>query len=80
MLRLVVVGCTLMIVMGSLAASPRVDPRETSPSPSEVTQRVAGPPALMDAYGRVPSPRAFVYRPCRTMTWVKCPQTLTEQP
>ncbi len=80
MLRLVLLGCFLIVAIVALAAGPRVTPLGTSPSPSEVTQRVAGPPTVTVPQDRGASTRPFVYQPCRTMTWVPCQHTLTQQP
>jgi hypothetical protein len=80
MLRLVLLGCFLMVAFAALAAAPRVTPLGTSPSATEVTQRVAGPPTVTDPQNRGASTRPFVYQPCRTMTWVPCQYTLTQQP
>ncbi len=67
MLRLVLIGCALMIAIAALA--PRSVPLGTPGSPTNVTQRVAGPPTVADPQGRRDPARPFVYQPCRTMTW-----------
>ena len=84
MLRLVLVGCVLMIVVAALAAAARVTPLGTPASPTDVTQRVAGPPTVADPRGRGAPARPFVYQPCRTMTWAArfgtCKGTVQEAP
>ena len=79
MLRLVLIGCFLMIAIVALAAAPRVAPLGTPPSSSDATQRVAGPAAAADPQRQGSPGRPFVYQPCRTMTWVACQHTLPQQ-
>jgi hypothetical protein len=78
MLRLVLIGCMLMIAIAALAASPRADPLGKRASPTDVLQRVAGPGAA-DPQRRGAPTRPFVYQPCRTMTWVARFGTCKEQ-
>jgi hypothetical protein len=80
MLRLVLLGCLLMVAIAALAAAPRATPLGTSPSSTEITQRVAGPPTVAEPQNRAGSTRPFVYQPCRTLTWVSCRHAPTQQP
>jgi hypothetical protein len=81
MMRLVLIGCALMMAIAALAPSA---PLGTPGSPTNVTQRVAGPPTVTDPQSRRDPARPFVYQPCRTMTWAArfgtCKGTAQETP